>query len=388
MQIRWIIEGVTQLEALSHARNFSKEIAYTEGTFTTLCILRPGFNLIIAMKAVKLVVFLSFFFHFAFSQTILVTGKQPQLAVDTKGIIRLVFGEKDRIFYVESKDSGSTFSKPMLVADVPEMHLGMTRGPQVASSADFTLVTAMDKSGNIYSFVMEHKTGRWERVGRVNDKTDSAPEGLMSITADDNNTFYAVWLDLRNEQKNNIAFASFANKKWSPNKFAYVSPEDQVCECCKPTISVKGTVVSIMFRNWLKGSRDLYVTTSTDRGATFSAAQKLGLGTWQLKGCPMDGGGISIDSKNGIHTAWQRDGIVYYAQPGKPEEKIGEGRHVALHGNIITWESGSSLMVKPIGTSARAVGEGTALATLQLREKSIFCAWEKDGKIFYTKLKG
>jgi hypothetical protein len=322
-----------------------------------------------------------------FSQTILATGGQPQASVDKNGIVRLVYGEREKVFYTESRDNAKTFSKPILIAEIAGMHLGMTRGPQIASSRDYSMVTVMDKPGNIHSFVMDHKSGQWERLGRVNDKAGSAPEGLMSITADDNNRFYVVWLDLRNEEKNNIAFASFENKKWSVNTFAYVSPEDNVCECCKPTISAKGNVVSIMFRNWLRGSRDLYVTTSVDRGATFSPAQKLGEGTWQLKGCPMDGGGIAVDEKKQIHTAWQRDGIVYYSQPGKPEEKIGEGRHVSLSGTLITWESGSSLMLKPIGTKVRTVGEGTALVTVQLNDKSILCAWEKDGKVVYAKLK-
>lgn len=46
----------------------------------------------------------------------------------------------------------------------------------------------------------------------------------------------------------------------------------------------------------------------------------------------MDGGGLAIDSRDQIHTAWQRDGQIYYAKPGQQEEKIGEGRHVDLIG--------------------------------------------------------
>lgn len=323
-----------------------------------------------------------------FSQTIVTQGEQPQMSVDTQGVVRLVYGQQDKVFYVESKNSGKTFSKPTVLAQVPGMHLGMGRGPQIATSRDLTLVTAMDKEGNIHSFVMDHKTSKWEKAGTVNDQGGSAPEGLMSLTADEDNQFFAVWLDLRTNRKSNICTASFQNRKWSQNKFPYVSPEDHVCECCKPSITVKGKTVSVMFRNWLKGSRDLYVTSSTDGGKTFSPAEKLGIGTWPLNGCPMDGGGISIDSQNRTHTAWQRDGVVYYAQPGRPEEKIGNGRHVVLHGNLISWESGSDLIVKRINESPQKIGEGTALEAIELKDKSILAVWEKDDDIIFKNIKG
>ena len=115
-----------------------------------------------------------------------------------------------------------------------------------------------------------------------------------------------------------------------------------------------------MFRNWLVGSRDLYLTISKDKGKTFSMAQKLGQGTWPLKGCPMDGGGLSLNA-NTIETAWQREGVVYHVRPGQPEQKIGEGRRVGMKGNIVTWENGSDLMVH------RLNGQTTAELEKELR---------------------
>ena len=76
------------------------------------------------------------------------------------------------------------------------MHLGMTRGPQIASSKDYSIVTAMDKKGNINCFRLDHKSGEWTKIKNVNDVDASAPEGLMSLAADNNNNFYAVWLNI------------------------------------------------------------------------------------------------------------------------------------------------------------------------------------------------
>ena len=339
------------------------------------------------MKTTALLILFSLFLTAVYPQTPVGQGEQPQITIDQSGAIRLAYGNDDQIYYTTSTDEGETFSEPVVVGEVKEMHLGMTRGPQLASSRDYSVVTAMDKKGNIHSFRLTHKTGTWEKTGNVNDLDGSAPEGLMSIAADDKNNFYAVWLDLRENRKNNICVSTFSGKgSWSKNQFAYKSPESHVCECCKPSIAVNGNQVSIMFRNWLRGARDLYLVTSGNKGKTFSEAQKLGVGTWPLKGCPMDGGGLSIDSENYIRTAWQRDGIVYYAEPGKPEEKIAEGRGVGMSENLIHWQKGSDLFFKRINGDQQKVGEGTALKILRLKDKSILAVWEKGDQILCKRI--
>lgn len=339
------------------------------------------------MKTTALLILFSLSLTAVYPQTPVGQGEQPQITIDQSGTIRLVYGNDDQIYYATSTDEGETFSEPIVVGQVNEMHLGMTRGPQLASSRDYSVVTAMDKNGNIHSFRLTHKTGTWEKNGNVNDLDGSAPEGLMSIAADDKNNFYAVWLDLRENRKNNICVSTFTGKgSWSKNQFAYKSPESHVCECCKPSIAVNGNHVSIMFRNWLRGARDLYLVTSGNKGKTFSEAQKLGVGTWPLKGCPMDGGGLSIDSENYIRTAWQRDGIVYYAEPGKPEEKIAEGRGVGMSENLIHWQKGSDLFFKRINGDQQMVGEGTALKILRLKDTSILAVWENGDQILCKRI--
>ena len=321
------------------------------------------------------------------AQTMLAEGQQPQMTIDAKSVVRLVFGDRDKIYYSTSTDQGNTFTMPVLIGEVNEMHLGMTRGPQLATSKDYSLVTAIDKKGNIHSFRLTHKTGQWEKIQNVNDVDTSAPEGLMSVSADEHNNFFAVWLDLREDRMNNICFSSLdSHAEWSRNKFVYKSPDGHVCECCKPSIAVNGTTISIMFRNWLKGSRDLYLLTSLNGGQTFSEARKLGNGTWPLKGCPMDGGGLTVDNKNVIHTAWQRDGIVFYAEPGKPEEKIGEGRSVSMSGQLISWEKGSELIVRRTSGEKKNLVAGTALKVFEFDNKSILAVWEIDNHIAYQML--
>ncbi len=131
-------------------------------------------------------------------------GEQPQASLDTKGVIRVVFGQVDNVFCATSKDGGLPFSNPVLVAEVPVMHLGMSRGPQIASSDTKSVITAIDKTGNIHWFELSGESASWKPQGIVNDQSGSAPEGLMSIAADKKDNFYAVWLDTRIDKRNQI----------------------------------------------------------------------------------------------------------------------------------------------------------------------------------------
>jgi hypothetical protein len=319
-------------------------------------------------------------------------GKQPQLAVDPKGKIRIVYGLEDQIFCATSDDNGRTFSKPDLVGKVDKMHLGMTRGPQLASSAHYTLVTAMDKEGNIHSFQLNHATGKWSEGKIINDIQNSAPEGLMSVAADEKDNFYAVWLDVRKDKTNNICFATSPGKTgtWTKNKLVYLSPDGHVCECCKPSIAVKGDKIALMFRNWLNGSRDLYMMQSSNGGKSFGEAQKLGNGTWKLNGCPMDGGGITIDQKGAVHTAWRREGVVYYEQPGQQEVAVSNGKICSISGKknpVISWQEGAEVKLKSLNTpDVVTVGEGGFLKTVELADGSIVGVWENKGNILFKKL--
>lgn len=333
----------------------------------------------------SLFIFLFLILHTtAFAQTILADGEQPQVTVDTKGIVRIVFGKDDQVFYSASNDHGITFSKPVVIAQVGKMHLGMTRGPQLASSRDYSVVTAMDEEGTIHSYILDHQSGAWTMMKNVNDVDGSAPEGLMGIAADDNNNFYAVWLDVRENKKNNICFSTLnGNSTWTKNKIIYRSPDEHVCECCKPSVAVKDDLVSIMFRNHVDGSRDLYVTTSLDKGQTFDDAQKLGTGTWKLNACPMDGGGLTVSSKNAIRTVWRRDGQVFYAERGKPEILIGEGRSCNITGDIINWSNGTDLIVKRDKAVPVTIGKGSALRLAPFTDKRILAVWEVGKQVVY-----
>lgn len=349
------------------------------------------------LKLCKLIICSLFTFCFIFwnppSEIIISKGQQPQIGTDNSGIIRVVFGKSDSIFCATSVNKGSSFSKPALVGVVSKMHLGMARGPQLASSAHYSVVTAMDQNGDIHFFMLNHQKGQWQDKGMVNDIKGSAPEGLMNIACDKQDNFYAVWLDLRLNKRNNIFFSSLpaGHTQWLKNKLVYQSPDEHVCECCRPSIAVKGSNVAIMFRNWVNGSRDLYLTTSADKGRIFTTAVKLGNGTWKLNACPMDGGGLNFNADNTINTTWRRQDIVYYCKPGGNEKELGKGRDCSISTNagqtIVAMGDAGDLKYKNVQTNQETiVGKGSYLKTYILPDSKVLCVWEENGMIKSKKI--
>jgi hypothetical protein len=258
------------------------------------------------------------------------------------------------------------------------------RGPQRAYTSNGLVVTACTNSGNIFSFT-NYQTGTWSQAVRVNDVDNIAKENLMALSADGSNAF-AIWLDLR-DGHNRIygAKSNDGGKSWSKNILVYASPDTTVCECCKPSVAVKGNNVYVMFRNWINGNRDLYIIQSADGGNTFAQAQKLGNGSWALNGCPMDGGGLVINSNGNAETVWNRKGTIYACEPGQAEKKLGEGKNCTMESvngkNVYAWvENGNIVVMKPQGMK-KNLGKGQLPQLKAVNNEHILCVWENEKQI-------
>ena len=214
-------------------------------------------------------------------------GIHPSVTTDPAGGVHVVYGRGSVVFYTASRN-GETYSEPVLVDSVPGLHLGASRGPQIAATATSVVITAIDKPGNIWAYSLNRATGKWLPRVRVTDVADMAKEGFVALTAGSDNVYNAAWLDLRGNKHNKLvgSRSTDGGQTWSPNKIIYESPDGTVCECCQLSEVSQGTHVALMFRNFLNGSRDMYLLESTDGGQTFGKAQKVGEGTWKLNACP------------------------------------------------------------------------------------------------------
>lgn len=286
--------------------------------------------------------------------------KQPQVAVSGRRI-GVTWGTGNSIFFSKSMDGGRTFSSPVTVSEAGVLSLGMHRGPRLVMTPSAIVISAVyggkgkGADGDLLAFRSLDGGASWSKAVRVNDREASAREGLHAMAAD-GNTIYADWLDDRGGNKELYGASSTdGGATWSPNRLIYHSPDGHICECCHPSVAVRGggTEIYAMFRNWLGGSRDLYLASSNDGGRTFTTT-KLGQGTWPLEGCPMDGGGVTLDARGPL-TVWRRGSTVFEARPGAAEIEIGPGKNAAIAGDLVVWSAPDGLRVK------RGSGEPTIL---------------------------
>jgi hypothetical protein len=289
--------------------------------------------------------------------------------------------------YVSSKD-GRSFTTPSLVSVLPGLFSFAMRGPQVAVSSRGLVITACTKEGNIYAYNKTSK-GQWSKPVRLNQQAASAKEGLMALSAD-RNIVFVTWLSVNKPKGQKLLGirSEDGGKTWSKNLLVYASPDKSVCECCKPSAVVKQNKVYVMFRNWLNGNRDLYITGSSNGGKTFNSATRLGQGSWKLSGCPMDGGGLALGQTGNVHTVWRRESTIYAATPGETEKPIGEGRNCTLEmindTPIYAWtQSGDMIIVLPGGLK-KNIGKGSLPQLKAVNEHQLLCVWEKDKQIQST----
>ncbi|GLU52675.1 exo-alpha-sialidase [Dyadobacter frigoris] len=320
-------------------------------------------------------------------------GSQPEIVIDPQGIIRIVYGVKNGkerdLYYVSSSDGGKSYSKPFMLGNFAQMGLGMGRGPQIAGSKDYTVVTIGDHHGDLFAINLSNATNQWSAPIKVNDADTTAKEALSGLGAGKNHDVYTAWLDTRLGNNNLYgAFSADGGLTWGKNRLIYKGEQQGICDCCKPSVFFdQNGKINVMFRNKLNGARNMYLITSKDKGEHFGQAQKLGTGDYMINACPMDGGDLTVDAAGKVTTVWRRQMDVYVATPGSPELKLGAGRTpVTLQtseGVAIAWEQDRTIQFRSAdGAKLSSLGNGQypKLALIK-KEKRAVCVFEREGNI-------
>lgn len=319
--------------------------------------------------------------------------KQPQIALGSNGSMHVVFGIGEAVVHCSSSDAGATFSQPKPAFRVPNMSLGMRRGPRVVATKDMIVVTAVGgrigkgRDGDILSWRSADSGANWLGPVRVNDIEASAREGLHAMAAAPDGSIWCTWLDLRDKKSEIYAARSIdGGTTWGTNIKVYESPDGSVCECCHPSIIVTDKKLSIMFRNSLNGQRDMYVTSSSDHGQTFSPARKLGQGTWTLDACPMDGGMLAAQGAERVVTVWRRDNQIYLtSRTDEKETLLGPGQQPWItankNGTFIVWTSGREgdlMLLSPSSRTPQTLARNSRdpVVVTSTDSGATFCCWE------------
>jgi hypothetical protein len=285
-----------------------------------------------------------------FARTEFPQAAQPQLALSLTGRLWLAYGQGDGVYVAHSEDQGATFSPTRKIANLPGLALGMRRGPRIAVHGERVTVTV--QTDKVLALHSNDSGNTWSGPTTVNDVAGGTGEGLHDLAVAPDGSLFAIWLDNRNGPMELWgAESKDAGRTWGRNQLVYRSPEKSVCECCHPSalFDAAGNL-AVMWRNSLAGARDMWMTVRPHGASSFGNAQKLGVGTWPLNACPMDGGRIVALGGGRFGAVWQRAGEVFKVSPDEPEIFVGKGNQpvafLAPDGIAILWQQGPQLWLQ------------------------------------------
>jgi hypothetical protein len=271
-------------------------------------------------------------------------GLQPQVAVDGRGTIHLVYfkGEAKQgdLYYVRSTDSGTTFSAPIRVNSQPESAVaaGTIRGAQLALGAGGRVHVAWNGSGvalpkgplnpeqpadspynglpMLYTRMNDAGTG-FEPQRNLMQKT-FALDGGGTVAADDSGHVYVLWHgstvgDPKGEGSRRVWIARSEDNgaTFAGEEPAFAKPTG-ACGCCgmRAFVDGRGDLYALFRSAQQEIHRDAYLLRSRDHGRTFEGRM---LHPWQINACPMTNAAFAQSSEN-VLVAWETENKVYFTR--------------------------------------------------------------------------
>lgn len=249
----------------------------------------------------------------------------PDVAVDGKGVLHVVYALDRNAYYVRSTDNGATFSKPSRVNSEGSVEFRMgERGPKLAVGSDGTVhvVWADFWAPGVQTHV------RYAR-SRDDGKTFAPPtkvsttNGIDGVTlaADGSGDVLVFWHVAKPPQQE-IPQATWLHVSRSGDNGATFGPEGRVeianhsglaCSMCmmRARIGADGEVL-LIFRSAEKNVRDFYLLKGPKRDNKLTAV-RVNTDNWELKTCPMCGPELTLGPDGRLLCAFMSRHKVYWS---------------------------------------------------------------------------
>lgn len=247
---------------------------------------------------------------------IVTEGRDPMISVRASGALSLMSVNKGDIWVHTSHDGGDSFEHPVRVNDtIGEVSSHGESSPQmqVRTRSEFYVVWQTRRPGGDGSALRFSRSLNWgESFSKAIDVDSStgaaASQSFFTMNVSPKGTIYVAWLDGRDRGKGRpgssaVYIAKSVDKGVSFEKPVRVALD--VCPCCRPAIAFSNAGHAyVTWRGVLdKNVRDIFVASSADEGATWSAGTRVAEDNWVLNGCPHSGATMASMGKR-LFIAW------------------------------------------------------------------------------------
>jgi hypothetical protein len=319
-------------------------------------------------------------------------GIQPQVAVDERGTIHLIYfrGEPSHgdAFYVRSA-GGGPFSKPIRVNSTAGTVIatGSVRGAQIAVGAHGRVHVAWNGAQSIrpgetpmfYARLNDDGTAFEPQRNVTHDGYNI--DGGGAVAADRDGHVYVVWHanapGERGEAQRRVWFARSADEGRTFDRERAVFDEPTgACGCCGlGAFADRSGTVYVLFRSAFDVmNRNMYLLASRDRGEHFSGAE---IDKWNVGMCVMSTQAFA-EGAAGTWTAWETKGQVFMGRidpttvqlarvvgaPGDDRTRKHPSLAVNERGDVLlawtegtTWNKGGAAAWQVFDADGRAQGE-------------------------------
>jgi hypothetical protein len=310
-------------------------------------------------------------------------GIQPEAVIDDGGVMHVLYfaGEPRAgdLFYVQSKDSGRTFSTPVRVNSQPGSAIatGTIRGGQLA----------IGRNGRVHVSWNGSDTATPRGVRNPADGQPTAPflyarsnaertafepqrnltsrgyfiDGGGSIAADRNGNVYAAWhaapVDGKPGEDHRLVWVARSTDEGATFKVeqpAWSEPTG-ACGCCGLRLFAgPSNNLYLLYRSATAMThRDIFLLESTDQARTFRGSR---VQPWEIGACPMTSMSIA-SSTSEVYGAWETAGQVYFGRIDRERARIPDpiplpgDAGTRKHPRLATNAKGDVLLVWTEGTA-------------------------------------
>jgi hypothetical protein len=302
-------------------------------------------------------------------------GIQPQVAVDAKGVVHLLFfkGEPGGgdVYYARS-DDGTHFNKHLLrvnsqpgsvvaVGNIRGAHLALGKNGRVHVAWMGSQKATPKGPGDAHPMLYTRLNDEGTAFAPQRNVIQSAPglDGGGSVCADGAGNVYVFWHAPEPGKKGEdnrgvwVAHSTDEGKTFAAEKAANPDPTG-ACGCCgmRAFADSKGTVYALYRGAKTFDQRDIYLLTSDNKGKSFRYED---IHPWSVNTCPMSSEAFAEGPGGVVIGAWDTKGQVYFARmdpaTGKQAAPVaapgkGQGRkHPAVAVNakgetLLVWTEG------------------------------------------------
>lgn len=264
-------------------------------------------------------------------------GIQPEAALDRDGVLHLLYfaGEARAgdLFYVRSRDYGSTWSAPVRVNSEPGSAIatGTIRGGQLAvggggrvyvtwNGSDTTTLKAPvnpanGQRGMPFLFSRSNRQATAFEPQRSLTRRTYSVDGGGSVAATSDGNVFAAWHALpaggADGKENRRVWLARSHDEGATFSIEEPASRDAtgVCGCCALRLFADPSdTLYLLYRSATSLThRDIYLLTSTNRGESFRGSK---VHEWEVAACPMSSMSFAAAGTH-VWAAWETAGQAY-----------------------------------------------------------------------------